>query len=453
MSKPWRAQVRELKVTVDAEALFLGLFAQQPDAFWLDSSRQAYGMGGWSYLGAGSGRRLTQRGAQSQPEGFVQELTDALTIPELKSDFPELPFQGGFVGYLGYGAGGLGVQPRFDPHGPDAELVQMDRFVAWDHTSGRCYAVAVGPPSAAGADAQWLAGLAARAAQVRPTPLPTSRLGLIQAQASVSQPEYLRHLAEVDAWLRRGDSYEACYTYQLRVPLRETPLQVYRRLRKLNPAPYSAYLDFGARKILSSSPERFLLLDDQGWAETKPIKGTIARGKTPAADAELAQQLATDPKSLSENLMIVDLLRNDLNRICVPGTVRVPQLMVVESYAAVHQLVSTISGRLADPHPANYLPALSPGGSMTGAPKIRTVQLLDSLEVAPRGVYSGVLGFFSRTGAAELSIVIRSAIVDSGVARIGTGGAITVLSDPVAEYQETLDKAQPVLAAFGAVIE
>ncbi len=201
--------------------------------------------------------------------------------------------------------------------------------------------------------------------------------------------------------------------------------------------------------MLSSSPERFATVDRRGWVETKPIKGTTPRGSTPAEDEAHRAALRSDPRYRAENLMIVDLLRNDLSMVCAPGTVGVPVLMEVESYANVHQLVSTVRGRLREGiGTVEALRALFPAGSMTGAPKLRTMEVIAEVETSPRGVYSGAVGWISGDGRADLGVVIRSLVAHGGGYAFGTGGGITVGSDAVSEYDETRWKAARLLRAL-----
>ena len=268
----------------------------------------------------------------------------------------------------------------------------------------------------------------------------------------MTREQYLSDLDEVSTWLYAGDSYEACYTYNLRFRFSGDAFAVYRKLREANPAPrMPRTCDCRGARCCRARPSGICALIRRGAAETKPIKGTVRREADPDADARAASELAADPKTRAENLMIVDLLRNDLGRIAQPGTVEVPNFMAVESYETVHQLVTTVQAQLRPRKAAGVraAEALFPPGSMTGAPKRRSVELLDELEAEPRGVYSGVLGAFSRCGAVDLSVVIRTAVVADGEVTIGTGGAITIDSHPEAEAEETVAKADALLRAFG----
>jgi para-aminobenzoate synthetase len=252
----------------------------------------------------------------------------------------------------------------------------------------------------------------------------------------------------VQEQLRLGNSYEVNLTYRETVTSAVDPVTAYLRLRATSPAPYAGFLQHDGSTVLSSSPERFATVDRHRWLQAKPIKGTTPRGATPAEDEAHRAALASDPRYRAENLMITDLLRNDLSMVCEPGTVTVPALMQVESYATVHQLVSTVRGRLRDGvGTVEALRALFPAGSMTGAPKLRTMEIIADVETTPRGVYAGALGWISPDGRADLGVVIRTLVGHGGRYTFGTGGGITVRSDAAGEYDETRWKAARLLSA------
>lgn len=261
---------------------------------------------------------------------------------------------------------------------------------------------------------------------------------------------YAEAFAEVQEQLHAGNSYEVNLTYRAPEETERDAVEVYGRLRSTDPAPYAGVLRHGDTWLLSASPERFATIDRHRRVETRPIKGTTPRGATPEEDEASRHQLATDAKFRAENLMITDLLRNDLSMVCDPGTVTVPHLMEVESYASVHQLVTTVSGHLrADVGTVAALRALFPAGSMTGAPKLRTMQVIDAVEESPRGVYAGAFGWISGDGRADLGVVIRSLFRSGpGPWLLGTGGGITVHSDVDAEWAETQWKAARLRAAL-----
>lgn len=298
------------------------------------------------------------------------------------------------------------------------------------------------------------------AERLQPTPSErvTPRAATALPRATTAEPTpgwYVDAFAEVQRQLRAGNSYEVNLTYRERQASPTDPVTAYRRLRALNPAPYAGYLQHHGVHLLSSSPERYATVDRTRTLEARPIKGTTSRAADPEDDAEHQARLAHEPKFRAENLMITDLLRNDLAMVCDPGTVEVPELMVVESYPTVHQLVSTVRGRLRDDvSTVVALRALFPAGSMTGAPKRRTMEIIDAVEATPRGVYSGAFGWISADGRADLAVVIRSLVAHEGTGSggwsytWGTGGGITVRSDVADEYAETRWKADRLRAAL-----
>ncbi|GAA3632938.1 aminodeoxychorismate synthase component I [Kineosporia mesophila] len=443
---PLRLTVHRLPGPIDAESLFATLH-RGDGAVWLDSART----GRFSYLACAPGGKLWEM-LTPQADSFdrIQRRLRSFSIDE-----PDLPFDftGGYVGYLGYEceADPATAGPHASPH-PDAALVFADRLVVLDHEQDEVFLLALDLRSDPRDDAgQWINRTRHIIENLQPLE------PLADPPASVARPvrgrrQYLADIQTVREHLEQGDTYEVCLTTRFDTTTTESPLTVHRRLRKLNPAPYSAFLDLGGISVSSSSPERFLRIDRSGRVSAKPIKGTRPRGSSPDDDRRLAKELENDVKERAENLMIVDLLRNDLGRVCRPGSVVVPALMQVESFSTVHQLVSTVEGDLADGRDAvDCVRAAFPGGSMTGAPKVRTMRILQQLEGRARGVYSGAIGFLGVNGTADLSIVIRTLVHDGNAVSVGAGGAVTILSDPEQEWQEVRLKADAVLRAVGAV--
>ncbi|MFN8131945.1 MAG: aminodeoxychorismate synthase component I [Solirubrobacteraceae bacterium] len=442
------------------------------DAFvWLDSARAERGLARFSYLGtadgplgheircdAGAGTvTVTPAGGEAvtAPGDLLDALAARLTAHAAAG--PKVPFDfvGGYAGYLGYGlkaACGASAGPAAPQ--PDAALLFCDRVIAFDHEERRVHLLALADADGAAAAEAWLDATAAALRDVPPAPLaPAAAPGALPFRLREDREAYLERIAAAQAAIHEGETYEVCLTTELRAEGSADPIAAYAALRAANPAPHGALLRLGPLSVLSSSPERFLRVDRDGVVESKPIKGTAARGATPAQDGEAAAALQADEKSRAENLMITDLVRNDLGRVCALGTVRVPALMVVESYATVHQLVSAVRGQLAPGRTAlDAVRAAFPPGSMTGAPKLRTLEILDRLEGRARGVYSGALGYLSVNGAADLSVVIRTLVAGPDGLTIGSGGAIVAASDPEAEFEEMLLKAAPLLAAVGGTL-
>ncbi|XP_059635092.1 aminodeoxychorismate synthase, chloroplastic isoform X3 [Cornus florida] len=383
-----------------------------------------------------------------------------------EKDYEGLPFDfyGGYIGYIGYGLKvECGVADnRHKSRTPDASFFFSDNFVVIDHQFNDVYIMSVHDQSTTGTE--WLDDVEQKLLRLNASATKTSIPRTSQPAVDVpskagflvekSRDQYMNDVETCQKFIKDGESYELCLTTQLRRRIGEMDtLGLYLNLREKNPAPYAAWLNFSKEDlcICCSSPERFLRLDRNGILEAKPIKGTVARGSTPEEDELLKLQLQYSEKDQAENLMIVDLLRNDLGRVCEPGSVHVPHLMEIESYATVHTMVSTIRGKKRSSLSAvDCVRAAFPGGSMTGAPKMRSMELLDSLESCPRGIYSGCIGFFSYNQTFDLNIVIRTIVIHEGEASIGAGGAIVALSNPEDEYKEMILKTQ---APVNAVME
>jgi para-aminobenzoate synthetase len=443
-------------------------------AFWLDSSLTAPGLGRFSYMGDDSGPLamrvrhdvgagetvVTDRdGEVVRRGGLFDLLREQLARRQVAAAALPFDFQCGFVGYLGYemkAECGASSGHR-SPH-PDAGLLFADRLVAFDHAERAVHLVCLSPRQTTGVADRWLAETArALDGDARSDTGDASDTGDRRSDLDWTlRRDRNRYLADIAACMeaiRGGQSYELCLTDQLRAAARVDALRLHRILRRISPAPYAALLRLAGLDIVSSSPERFLTVDRERRVESRPIKGTRPRGATPETDAALAADLRAAEKDRAENLMIVDLVRNDLGVVCEPGTVEVPSLMQVESYAGVHQLVSAVAGRLrGDVDAIDCIQHAFPPGSMTGAPKQRTMEILDRLEGAARGVYSGALGYLSCSGAVDLSVVIRTAVMSGGEVSIGLGGAIVALSDPAAEVEEMLLKGRELVRAVERAI-
>jgi para-aminobenzoate synthetase component 1 len=389
------------------------------------------------------------------------------------------PFQGGAAGYIGYDWGRtlerLPASRHDDLALPDVILGVYDWVVAWDHHEARAWMISTGLPET---DQDLRARrAAARAAAVRqrlhdapsvwrgPSRISTaSTVGphgapaqsyrveggwwddRLRIRSSFTHRGYLEAVDRVREYIMAGDIFQANLSQRFEAPLAEPPWALYRRLRTRNAAPFAAYLDFPHAPVLSASPERFLQVDRDGHVETRPIKGTRPRGLGPEHDAALGAALTQSAKDRAENLMIVDLLRNDLSRVCSPGSVQVQRLFALEHYATVHHLVSTVVGDLLPDRTAfDLLRASFPGGSITGAPKIRAMEIIAELEPSDRGVYCGAIVYYSLTGQLDSSIAIRTAVARAGRIYFNAGGGIVADSDSELEYRETLDKARGVI--------
>ncbi len=425
----------------------------------LDSALLRPGLGRYSYVTAdpqivvrSKGRRVqvTERGAvvevEDDPFSVVQRLLADFRIHRRRGG---PPFQGGAVGYFGYEMGGLLERlPETaidDLALPDMSIGLYDWVIAFDHATGRSWIITT---EFSGDNRREWARDVIRRAGLRAIPK-VGKPSASDLRSNFGREEYLEAVRRVKSYIIAGDIYQANISQRFEAFVDTDTRELYGALRAAAPAPFGAYLGFPDFNVMSASPEQFLQLKD-GVVETRPMKGTRRRGVTPEEDVRLMRELAVSEKDRAENIMIVDLLRNDLGRVCIPGSIRAPELFRVEQYPNVHQLVSSITGRLRSEHDAiDLLRACFPGGSVTGAPKIRAMEIIDEIEPVRRGVYCGAIGYIGFDGSMQLSIPIRTMVKKGMRVYLQVGGGIVADSQPESEYQETLDKARGGLKALG----
>ncbi|HEX4442257.1 MAG TPA: aminodeoxychorismate synthase component I [Galbitalea sp.] len=432
---------------IDPADAFVALYGNDTDVVWLDSGPTA--KTGRSYVGRAA--RVVTSEAESSMLQFLRR--------ELRANRIESAGDGFALGWVGW----VGYETRFETMGtprtrvspyPDSAFVYLDRAIEFDHASHTVTLLSLDR------DAAWQAettrslsssrGRARANSPLRQAREPHGLEGSRPATWRNTDDAYLAMIRECKARIAAGDAYQLCLTTEARVDAHPDPVETYRALREANPTHHGALLRVGDIALLSSSPEQFLAVSPTGAIESRPIKGTRPRGADPETDAALAHELSSSDKERAENLMIVDLMRNDIGRVSRIGSVQVPSLLQVEPYATVHQLVSTVRGQLEEGLDGiDAVVACFPAGSMTGTPKSSATTILDRLEDAPRGIYSGAFGYFGLDGRIDLAMVIRSIVLSPGGASIGSGGGITALSDPVEELAEVKLKAAALLDVLG----
>jgi para-aminobenzoate synthetase component I len=421
---------RECGFTVTPEQAYSTLFATETNTVWLDSGEGA--TTGMSFVGSAS-RVLTQN-----------VFDEVRQMPHVDNSAPL-----GWIGWLGYELRGktMGVPVGRRSRYPNAGLLWVDRGMLFDHETGSISFVALGDSWTPGLK-RWLAR-SLRALRTVAVPAEPAELPTAEVSWRYSDEQYLAMIRECQAAIVEGEAYQLCLTTEASVDVRPDPLATYLALRRSSASHHGALLRIGEVSLLSASPESFMHIDPSGTIESRPIKGTRPRGATPSQDAVMRVQLLGSEKERAENLMIVDLVRNDIARVSEIGSVSVPSLLAVETYPHVHQLVSTVRGQLAaGVSPVDAVISCFPAGSMTGAPKQRATEILDSLEKRARGIYAGAFGYFAADGSVDLAMVIRSIVLDPTGATVGSGGGITALSVPEEELDEVRLKAAALLAVL-----
>ncbi|MCH8863959.1 MAG: aminodeoxychorismate synthase component I [Chloroflexi bacterium] len=463
--------VSEIQTQADVSSLF-ETFRGRPFSFFLDSGMDPARLGRYSFMGSdpflvlrsrGNEISLRREGVSEIRRGNPFDVVGELLATYSLDGCPQgVPLAGGAVGYFSYDLchfiERLPVTTVDDLNCPECYLAFYDVVFAFDHGTGRKYLVSTGFPELVEEKRERKA--AERLKEVKDRLLQGAPCAVDEALPAVSgeenivlrsnfsHQEYLRAVETAREYICAGDIFQVNLSQRFETDLRLPPYQLYQRLRRINPAPFAAYLDFEGLNIISASPERFLQVQGD-WVETRPVKGTRPRGKSPAEDSALAEELLASAKDRAENTMIVDLERNDIGRVCRYGTVSVTELAVLETFPTVFHLTSTVRGRLCeDKDRIDLLKACFPGGSITGAPKVRAMEIIDELEPTRRSVYTGSIGYLGFNGDMDLNIVIRTFLVKDGKAYFQVGGGIVYDSEPEAEYEETLDKAKALIQAL-----
>ena len=456
--------IEEVKNPPDPFTIFESL-RKYPYVFFLDSACDHGKLGRFSFIGCepflvfkARGDEISLEWAGGRTEHFKSDpfaaLERLLKKLDLPASLPGVPFTSGAVGYFSYDMKAflesLPDAARDDTGIPDCVLGFYDTVVIYDHLAGTCSIASTELPSGDARHARArLAELKKKIASSRRGHRAIGKISAPRIRSNFTKETYINAVKKAKEYIKRGDIYQVNLSQRFEASFDIPPSELYRRLRSFSPAPFAAYLGFDDVAILSSSPERFLFKKG-AYIETRPIKGTRPRGKDPSGDRAMETELAASAKDMAEHIMIVDLERNDLGRICEFGSVRPTESAVIEKYANVFHLVSTVSGTLKKGIGAvDCLRATFPGGSITGAPKIRSMEIIDELEDVRRSVYTGALGYIGFDGTMDTSIVIRTFVIKGKKLYFQVGGGIVADSDPEKEYEETLHKARGLMQALG----
>ena len=463
--------IEELDTQLSAAAAF-AIVKDEPFSYFLDSGMDPAKLGRFSFVGYSPFLVLKTRGNDVEVRDErdahrfsgdpFETLRAILSANKLERDAEcPVPFTGGGVGYLSYDLGrhieDIPSVAKDDLQLPECCFGFYDAGLVFDHQTGKAYAVSTGLPEREERARQQrarfrLEKLKSNILSSRSTKSSSAERGSREcakaAEANFTRDGYMKAVQRARQYIIDGDIFEVNLSQRFEAPIAVCPYELYCRLRAINPAPFASYLGFDDVQVVGASPERFLCKRGKD-VETRPIKGTRRRGKTPEEDARLAAELTLSAKDHAENMMIVDLERNDLGRVSEYGSVRVTELAILESYPTVFHLTSTVRGRLAEGKDCiDLLRAAFPGGSITGAPKVRSMEIIEELEPTRRSLYTGSVGYLGFNGDMDLNIVIRTFLVKGDRVYFQAGGAVVYDSDPAEEYQETLDKARALFAAL-----
>lgn len=444
----------------DTAEIYEKLYNYDDKTLWLDSSRVQEGLSRFSIFGLQSAKRghtlkydvdkkiVKKTYTNGKCEEFHENIFDYLKARRIRWDYDEsLPFdfQLGYIGYFGYELkkDTENVSNKYSFEYPDAYFKYCDRALVYDHMDEKLYILSYND------DKDWINDVKKVLGENFVKAKVGAKKDFPKIKFVKDKQTYIDDIKKIKELICAGETYEVCLTNRLDIFDKIDGKKYYMELRDKSPGQYSAFLPLDEIQVASSSMERFLRVDKNKIVSTKPIKGTIRRGNSEEEDKKLIDELRNEEKNKSENLMIVDLLRNDLGKFCEIGSVEVPKLMDVETYKTLHQLVTTVSGKIKkDVDIIDVIEKTFPGGSMTGAPKKRTLEIIDELETYPRGVYSGTIGYISNNSTMDFNIVIRTALIEEDKASIGLGGAVILLSDAEEEFDEIVLKAKGSLLAL-----
>ncbi|MCX6003880.1 MAG: aminodeoxychorismate synthase component I [Chloroflexi bacterium] len=461
--------IEELDTKLSPVALF-ELFRHEPFCFFLDSSMDPQKLGRYSFMGSrpflilkshGDNITLTQNGKTTITKGNPFDILGKyFETYRLESKNAPVPFIGGAVGYFSYDLCHFIEQlPKTavdDLQLPESYFGFYDLILAYDNLLNKTCIVSTGFPELDEAKRNKRAGehlneFKGKLNKISTPIYSTPAVGKISLKGNFTHKNYVKAAEKARQYIIDGDIFEVSLSQRFETEISVTPYELYLRLRQINPAPFASYLNFDEATIASASPERFLRVQGD-WVETRPIKGTRPRSKTPQKDRASARELLGSIKDHAENMMIVDLERNDLGRVCRYGTVKVTELAILEKFPTVFHLTSTVVGRLCeDKNRIDLLKVAFPGGSITGAPKIRAMEIIDELEPTRRSIYTGSIGYLSFDGNMDINIVIRTFLIKKNRAYFQVGGAVVYDSNPEDEYRETLDKARALIDALNTV--
>lgn len=452
--------IEKINTSLNSFQLY-SIFKNDAYSFFLDSGMDYEKLGQYSFIGFNPIVIFKSKNDKIDiTEGDVKTTYYGNPLEQLKKIYKkyemnyksELPFVGGFVGYFSYDLchhiEKLPRKAKDDVNIPDCFLGLYDGVIVIDHRRNITYAVAIGIKENPKNIVKSILNRVFEEEIKSDTMSIEVKAHDIELRSNFTKEEYIQAVNKIRDYIKAGDIYQANLTQRFECTIKDTPYELYRKLRKINPAPFASFMDFGEGYIVSSSPERFIRIKDRVM-ETRPIKGTRPRGETPEEDLLNKKDLLNSEKDKAELLMIVDLERNDLGRVAKTGTVEVTELFHLEEYATVYHLVSTIRGEMKeDCDPIDCIKATFPGGSITGAPKIRAMEIIDELEPTQRNIYTGSIGYIGLNGDMDLNIVIRTIICKDNKAYFQVGGGIVWDSDAELEYQETLHKAKALIQAL-----